>query len=180
MTPVLHLVSWNIRLQEKAASNFLEGCGYDVALLQEVPLAKGSWERDHCDRGAGVVGLSNQARVSALHGVPLGRSSGVDDFSVSAPGTVAAARIIPETGSPFLAVSLYARWEKPRPDTPTNWSGYSDAMAHRAISDVSAFIGHKDPTRHRIPATSTSFTGLPSPIASPFLRGIGVCSRDLL
>lgn len=150
MTPVLHLVSWNIRLREKAASNFLEGSGYDVALLQEVPLARDSWERDHFDRGAGVVGLSNRAKVTALHSIPLGRRPGVDEFTVSAPGTIAAARIIPESGSPFLAVSLYARWEKPHPDTPTNWSGYSDAMAHRAISDVSAFIGHKDPARHRI------------------------------
>ena len=35
----------------------------------------------------------------------------------------------------------------PHPDTPT---GYADAMAHRAISDLSAFIGHKDSAKHRI------------------------------
>ena len=39
----------------------------------------------------------------------------------------------------------------PHPCTPTAWSvGYADAMAHRAILDLSAFIGHKDPARHRI------------------------------
>ena len=58
---------------------------------------------------------------------------------MSAAGTIAAARIIPENGLPFYAISLYARWEMPHPDTPTVWGvGYADAMAHRAISDLSA------------------------------------------
>ena len=74
-----------------------------------------------------------------------------DELVVSAPGTIAAARVVPSEGAPFIAVSLYARWEKPHPRTPTNWSvGYADAMAHRAISDLSAFIGHVNPSRHRI------------------------------
>ena len=70
---------------------------------------------------------------------------------MSAPGTIAAARIVPETGKPFVVVSIYARWEKPHPRTRTSWGvGYADAMAHRAISDLSAFIGHIDPSTHRI------------------------------
>ena len=65
--------------------------------------------------------------------------------------TFSTARIVPETGKPFVAVSIYARWEKPHPCTPTNWGvGYADAMAQRAISDLSTFIGHIDPSTHRI------------------------------
>ena len=72
-------------------------------------------------------------------------------MSVSAPGTIAVARATPRDGEPFLIVSLYARWEQPHPQTSTNWFvGYSDATAHRAISDLSAFIGHTDPSSHRI------------------------------
>ena len=48
-------------------------------------------------------------------------------------------------------VSMYARWLTPHPSTKSRWSvGYSDASAHRIISDLSAFIGHRDPATHRI------------------------------
>ncbi len=49
----------------------------------------------------------------------------------------------------FIVVSMYARWLKPHPSTKSNWSvGYSDASAHRIISDLSAFIGHHNPARY--------------------------------
>ena len=70
---------------------------------------------------------------------------------MSAPGTLAAARVVPQSANPFVVVSVYARWEKPHLSTSTNWGvGYADAMAHRAISDLSTFIGHIDPSTHRI------------------------------
>ena len=51
----------------------------------------------------------------------------------------------------FIVVSMYARWLKPHPSTKSRWKvGYSDASAHRIISDLSAFIGHRDPATHRI------------------------------
>ena len=51
----------------------------------------------------------------------------------------------------FIAVSMYARWLKAHPSTKSSWStGYSDASAHRIISDLSVFIGHRDPATHRI------------------------------
>ena len=124
--------------------------GCDVALVQEARLYGDSWEREHYDRGARIYRMSNRVDVIGFKNIPLGRRPGPAEFAVSAAGTVAAARIIPEIGLPFIAISLYARWEKPHPDTSTTWSGYADAMAHRAISDLSAFIGHKDPATHRI------------------------------
>jgi len=99
---------------------------FDAALLQEVRLAESSWERAHVERGA---------PVRPLRTVPL--------------GTLAEAAIVPPVGAPFFAVSLSARWERPR--VPSRWFvGCADAMAHRALSDVSGRIGTLDPSRHRI------------------------------
>ena len=50
-----------------------------------------------------------------------------------------------------MAVSMYARWLKPHLSAKSSWRvGCADASAHRIISDLSAFIGHRDPTKHRI------------------------------
>ena len=150
MTAVIRVLCWNIGFREKPMQ-VLTDSGCDVALIQEAPLCGESWEREHCDRGARICRLSNRVDVIGFNNIPLGRRPGPDEFAVSAAGTIAAARIILENGLHFIAISLYARWEKPHPDTPTTWGvGYADAMAHRAISDLSAFIGHKDPATHRI------------------------------
>ena len=150
MTQIVRLVSWNIALR-KTALKALQGSDYDVALLQEVPVPEGTWEGKHYSRCARVVGLSNRADIIEFRNVSPGTAPESNDFVVSAPGTIAAARVVPSEGTPFTAVSLYARWEKPHPRTQTSWGvGYADAMAHRAISDLSAFIGHVDPSRHRI------------------------------
>ena len=126
-----------------------------------------------------MVALSGRAAVSGLRSVPLGTEPQPDEFNVSAPGTIAVARVLPETGDPFLAVSLYARWEAPHPVVARRWI-YSDAMAHRAVSDLSAFISHKDPARHRIliagdfnlihGATESNRLALPARDASVFAR----------
>ena len=37
------------------------------------------------------------------------------------------------------------------PSAKSSWSvGCSDSSAHRIISDLSAFVGHNDPAKHRI------------------------------
>lgn len=74
-----------------------------------------------------------------------------DEIAVSGIGTIAAARVIPPTGEPFIAVSMYARWIKPHPSTGTKWKvGYPDGVAHRILSDLSAFVGNVDPSTHRL------------------------------
>ena len=129
----------------------LEYSDFDVALLQEASLRKTSWESRHYDRGAVIVRLSERIELEALKSIPPGMRPKPDEFTVSAPGTIAVARVFPTVGAPFIVVSLYARWEMPHPRTPTSWGvGFADAMAHRAISDLSAFIGHKNPATHRI------------------------------
>ena len=74
-------------------------------------------------------------------------------MGVSGIGTVAAGRVIPRDNEEeaFVAVSMYARWVRPPPSTKSRWGvGYSDASAHRIMSDLSAFIGHTNPPTHRI------------------------------
>ncbi len=74
-----------------------------------------------------------------------------DEIPVSGIGTIAAARVIPGEGEPFIVVSMYARWIKPHVTTGTKWRvGYPDGSAHRIISDMSAFIGDIDPSTYRI------------------------------
>jgi len=44
-----------------------------------------------------------------------------DEIPVSGIGTIAAARVVPADGEPFIAVSMYARWLKPHVTTDTKW-----------------------------------------------------------
>ena len=146
----LKLVSWNTG-KRKRALGVLQQSQYDVALLQEVPLPRDGWERITYDRGADVRLLSDRVQLQKFHSVPQGCVPKKDEIAVSAAGVIAAAKVIPNNGKPFIVVSVYARWERPHPQTITRWGvGYSDAMAHRAISDLSTFIGSIDPYSHRI------------------------------
>lgn len=103
------------------------------------------------DRWARVVKLSDRVDVEWFKQVsPISEAAG-DEFPVSGIGTVAAARVTPRDGAPFIVVSMYARWIKPHPSTGSKWRvGYADGSAHRIISDLSAFIGNVDPATHRI------------------------------
>ena len=106
------------------------------------------------DRWCLVVPLSDKVRVERFRQVPPIRDLGERDIGVSGIGTIDAARVTPH-GSPedsFIAVSMYARWMKPHPSTgPGRFGvGATDVSAHRILSDISAFIGHRDPSRHRI------------------------------
>jgi hypothetical protein len=76
-----------------------------------------------------------------------------DEMAVSGIGTISAAQVTPveEGVAAFIAVSMYARWIYPHKLTNTKWRvGYPDGSAHRIISDLSTFIGHHDPSKHRI------------------------------
>ena len=79
---------------------------------------------------------------------------GPGDIGVSGIETVAAANEVPENRAPdesFIVVSMYARWMMRHPITGTPWTvGASNVSAHRIISDLSAFIGHVGPSKHRI------------------------------
>ena len=164
----IRVVSWNISKREKPWRDLVRMArdgDADLALLQEAGSPPGDladlveyadgvfWNRQLYDRWPLVVKLSDRIRVESYRQVPPISDLAEDAIGVSGIGTIAAARVIPRDSEeePFVAVSMYARWMKPHPSTNSSWSvGSSDVSAHRIISDLSAFIGHTDPTKHRI------------------------------
>ena len=172
---VTTVVSWNIAARDEPWGQLLR-TDADVALLQEARTPppdvvhkidtgpvdhwdshvwNSRWYRgrfdDLYDRWPMVVKLSDRVEVEWFKQVSPISEPAEDEIAVSGIGTVAAARVKPEDGPPFIAVSMYARWIRPHPSTDSKWRvGYSDGSAHRIISDLSAFIGDTDPRTHRI------------------------------
>ena len=165
---MVRLVCWNINKQTApwhCLTKMAERGEADVALLQEAGNPPDGLEgqvrygghvcpdRLHCDRWPLVVRLSDRVEIEWFRQVrPIGKV-GCDEIGVGGIGTIAAARVLPQ-GRPeaaFLAFSMYARWIKPHPSTRSSWRvGASDVTAHSILSDLSAFIGHRDPKKHRI------------------------------
>lgn len=105
------------------------------------------------DRWAKVVKLSDRVDVEWFKQVSPISEAASDEIAVSGIGTLAAARVTPKDGSaPFIAASMYAKWIKPHVSVKTKFFtvGYADASVHRILSDLSAFIGHTDPSTYRI------------------------------
>ena len=104
------------------------------------------------DRWPIVVKLSGRVEIEWFKQVGPNCWSEPDEVAVSGIGTLTVARVSALDGSidPFIAVSMYARWANPHSSTDkTGWI-YSDASAHRIISDLSQFIGSTNPSTHRI------------------------------
>ena len=165
---MIRVVSWNIAKRWPPWRELAEMAGrgeVDVALLQEAGSPPGNlvnavhyeddilWSRHLYDRWPLVVRLSDRVGVEGFRQVPPISELGEGDIGVSGIGTMAAAKVTPldRPEEAFVAVSMYARWMKPHPSTRSPWrAGASDVSAHRILSDLSAFIGHEDPSRHRI------------------------------
>ena len=165
---MIKVVSWNISKRAQPWRELVQMADdgdADLALLQEAGSPPGDlvhlveyedavfWNRQLYDRWPLVVKLSDRITVEPYQQVPPISELGADAIGVSGIGTIAAAKVFPHDSDheDFVAVSMYARWLKPHPSTRSSWSvGYSDASAHRIISDLSAFIGHANPARHRI------------------------------
>ena len=172
---MIKVVSWNISKRNepwRALARMAREGKADVALLQEAgnppddlehPLwfdSEEFWkgcrrdDRPLYDRWCMVVRLSDRVDLDWFRSIPPISELGEREFGVSGIGTIAAARAAPR-GWPeddaFTVVSMYARWIKPHPSTATPWRvGASDVSAHRILSDLSAFVGHEDPSKHRI------------------------------
>ena len=165
---MIKVVSWNIDKRQDPWTVLIDMADkghVDLALLQEVGSPPGDlirhldyrdrifWNRHLYDRWPLVVQLSDRVVVEPYQQVEPISNLGESDIGVSGIGTIDAAKVYPlgQEEDSFVAISMYARWLYPHPSTKTNWNtGYSDASAHRIISDLSAFIGHTDPSRHRI------------------------------
>ena len=172
---MVRIVCWNINRSHNAWKKVHETGEADVALLQEVGRTAArriadttgervAWDWNRSSRWPAVVRLSRRVEVDVLTPVALGCGDITQDtIAVSDSRTLAAARVTPlhdgkPAGEPFFVFSMYARWFEPHPlagRTPSRRGGrtigiYSDGSAHRIISDLSAFIGHTNPSSHRL------------------------------
>ncbi|MCY3878466.1 MAG: hypothetical protein OXF74_04710 [Rhodobacteraceae bacterium] len=165
---MVRIICWNMNKRAAAwhcLAEMAERGEVDVALLQEAVCPPGDlgaqvlykknvhWDQPRYDRWSLVVQLSDRVKVEWFRQVPPYQSVEENEIGVSGIGTIAAARVVPH-GRPeaaFVAVSMYARWMEPHPSTGSPWStGASDVSAHQILSDISAFVGHPDPKKHRI------------------------------
>ena len=171
---MVRIVCWNINRSVDACAE-LRKMDADVALLQEVGkgaarrmadlISEGvAWDWDRSNIWPAVVRLSDRVKVEVF--APVAPDCGdmaQKTIAVSDSRTLAAARVTPlhdgkPAGEPFLVFSMYARWFRPHPlvERSTSRRGgrtidiYSDGSAHRVISDLSAFIGHTNPSSHRL------------------------------
>ena len=172
---MVRIVCWNINRSPEAWTKLCEMDDVDVALLQEVGKTAArhiadsigervAWDWDRCDRWPAVIGLSDRVEVEVFTTVaPECGEITRNKIAVSDSRTLAAARVTPlrdgkPAGVPFLVFSMYARWFEPHPLAGRSRSRrggriigiYSDGSAHRIISDLSAFIGHTNPSSHRL------------------------------
>lgn len=159
------VVCWNTGTNRKCWDELL-AMDADVALLQEVSSIPKSllqenefgggelsapWNPTDYDRWPVVAKLSDRVEVEWFRRILPYRRTAKDEMAVSGVGTIAAARVIPVDCDPFIAVSTYARWVRPHVSTKSPWkTGSPDASTHRIISDLSQFIGHSNPRKHRI------------------------------
>ena len=170
---MVRIVCWNINCSADACAE-LRKMDADVALLQEVGKGaaeslsdfigkKVTWDWNRSSIWPAVVRLSHRVKVEVLEPVvPACGDVAMDTIAVSDARTLAAASVTPlrdgKAGEPFLVFSMYARWFNPhrRVKRYRSRSGgrkidiYSDGSAHRIISDLSAFIGHTNPSSHRL------------------------------
>ncbi len=165
---MIRVVSWNVGKRQEPWRELVRMArdgDADLALLQEAGSPPGDvvdrieyddqvfWNRHLYDRWPLVVKLSDRVTLRPYRQVPPISELGEDAIGVSGIGTIAAAKVIPHhrEEDAFVAISMYARWLKPHSSTGSKWKiGCSDASAHRILSDLSAFIGHHDPGKHRI------------------------------
>lgn len=168
---MMKVVCWNIERNKTPSWKELVQMGADVALLQEAgeppwgpdpPVELGCqarwepWKKRHFGRFihvAAVARLSDRVELDWFKRVLPSKEPEYDEIPVSGMGTIAAARVreLDSDREPFFAVSMSTEWLTPHPSTGSKWGvGYSDASAHRIVSDLSAFIGDEDPSTHRI------------------------------
>ena len=163
---MINIVRWNIANRQEPwrwLVRMASDGDADLALLQEAGSPPGDlahlveyqdqvfWSRDLYDRWPLIVKLSDRITVTPYRQVPPISELEEDAIGVSGVGTIAAAKVIPRDSEneAFIAISMYARWLGVHPSTRSSWI-CSDASAHRILLDLSVFVGHRDPGRHRI------------------------------
>ena len=163
---MIRVVSWNMDGNSDTWEVLL-GMGADLALLQDpgvppesaarsIEIPSPPWGLPRRRRPPIVVRLSDRVRVEWFSPVAVAdtttgaRSLQRTEIAVSDPLTLAAARIVPQGGEPFIAVSMYGRWLAPHPLAVSVSNTHADASIHRILSDLSAFTAAANPAEHRV------------------------------
>ena len=149
---MVRMVCWNVAKRHESWRALRAMEQIDVALLQEtrpppddVDISRDDidpekWPRGRYSRTA-VVRLNSRVDVEFFEKQSYAKSDHL---------CIAAARVNPPHGEPFIVVSLGPDTEKTHPSvvgrTMEKWN--HDNVLHRTISDLSAFIG--TPTKHRV------------------------------
>lgn len=165
---MIKIVSWNIAKRARPWHELVEMAErgeVDVALVQEAGTPPKElarllryeddvfWNRNLYDRWCVIVAMSDRIEVEPFRQVPPTREVGDHEIGVSGIGLIAAAKVTPRENpqGAFVAISMHAHLMKPHPSTKSAWQvGASDVSAHRILSDLSTFIGNRDPQSHRI------------------------------
>lgn len=148
---MLKIISWNINNRRRIWEDVF-ALDADVALLQETPrppetmpdrieIDPSPWQTGGANRHwkAAVAKLSEGVQVERIEGKPIGEA-GWYGLAISQPGTLAAARVTPEGGTPLIVASMYAPWEAER--LGDGRAVCADGSAHRLISDLRPLVGN--------------------------------------
>ena len=166
---MIRVVSWNIATRRNPLEE-LRKMDADIALLQEVSsgragrlpdgLETGSrrhwdsytWTADYpeeqfrtwCDRWPMVVKMSDRVEIEWFEQIGPDNDPKENEFSVSDVGLIAAARVIPkdpEDSKPFVAVSMYAHWNK---------ENHAVRSSVSIVTDIASLIDRAAPSSDRI------------------------------
>ncbi len=158
---MIKILSWNIARSDECWEEVLKS-DYDIALLQEVHEPKmtisddilinpGEWKTAGYSKRnwrTAIVKLSDRVNIEWINCKSI-EDAKEDDLAVSRTGTLAVAKITSiDGGDPLIIVSCYTVWEKPTIVTAKSDEIYSDASAHRLISDITGLMGAQ--RKHRI------------------------------
>ena len=157
---MIKILSWNIAHRDECWEAIFNS-DYDIALLQEateprveipnhIVINPGEWKTAGYSKRnwrTAIVKLSDKVEIEWVYTSSIDKAQR-DNLAVSRMGTLSIAKITPKDGGEALIIaSCYAVWEKPTSDINSD-EIYSDASAHRLISDISGLIGTQ--TKHRI------------------------------
>ncbi len=157
---MIKILSWNIAHRDECWEEVLKS-DYDIALLQEahepimtiaddVLINPGEWRTaGYSNRNwrTAIVKLSDRVNIEWINCKSI-ENAKEDDLAVSRTGTLAVAKITSiDGGEPLIIASCYTVWEKPM-STIKSDEIYSDASAHRLISDITGLMGAQ--RKHRI------------------------------
>ena len=154
------IVSWNVA-RRREPWRVLGEMDHDVALLQEasrpppdvatrIAVDPAPWRTASARASrpwrTAIARLSERVCLDWIDAKSLEDAAG-GELAVSHAGTLTAARVSAPDIEPFLAVSMYAPWRRPHKVTGSRRI-FSDASAHRVVSDLSVLVGRE--SGHRI------------------------------